>query len=58
MPYPTIKNKSAKCLIDAKNICPTNVFGVKDGKVFIDKSKECIGCKACEVHCNAIEVTE
>jgi len=57
MPIPIIK-RNTKCLIDALNICPTNVFGISKGKVFVENKNDCIGCKACEAHCNEIEVQE
>jgi len=58
MAKPVIKNKNASCLIEAKDICPTNVFGTKDGKVFVENANECIGCKACEAHCDGVRVKE
>jgi NAD-dependent dihydropyrimidine dehydrogenase PreA subunit len=42
------------------NICPVNVFELKDGKSEPIRAKDCIGCKACEVNCptGAIKVEE
>ena len=34
-----------------KEICPVNVFEIKDGKLVVARPQDCIGCKACEVQC-------
>ena len=51
-----------KCKVSKKciEVCPMEVFRIEDGKVFVKKPEECIGCKECEVNCptGAIKVKE
>jgi ferredoxin len=42
------------------DVCPVNVYELKDGKSSIINVDECLACRACESQCpeNAIEVIE
>jgi len=42
------------------DVCPVEVFEIKDGKSIPVKQEECLVCRACEVQCpnSAIQVTE
>ena len=42
------------------NICPSDVFVLKDGKSYPDNAPDCVGCESCVEECaqSAITVTE
>jgi NAD-dependent dihydropyrimidine dehydrogenase PreA subunit len=42
------------------DVCPVEVFEIRDGKSVPVNVDECLDCKACEVQCpnNAIEIIE
>jgi NAD-dependent dihydropyrimidine dehydrogenase PreA subunit len=42
------------------DICPVDVFEIKEEKCYVVNPDECLVCKACEVQCpnGAIEVIE
>jgi len=42
------------------DICPVDVFEIKDEKSVVVNLDECLVCRACEVQCpdNAIEIIE
>ena len=42
------------------DVCPVEVFEIKDGKAVAVRPDECLVCMACEVQCpnNAIKVIE
>lgn len=42
------------------DVCPVEVFEIKEGKSVVVNSDECLVCRACEVQCpnNAIEIVE
>lgn len=42
------------------DVCPAEVFEVREGKSVVVNLDECLVCRACEVQCpnNAIEVIE
>jgi NAD-dependent dihydropyrimidine dehydrogenase PreA subunit len=42
------------------DVCPVEVFEIKDDKSVIINLDECLVCRACEVQCpnNAIEIIE
>ena len=44
----------------ALDVCPTNVFELKDGKVVAARPEDCIVCRACEASApeGAIQVIE
>ena len=41
-------------------VCPVNVFEIKNGKSVPVRAKDCIGCRACETSCptKAIKVVD
>ena len=45
--YPIIKIKNVKNPESIKEVCPTKVYEVKNGKLKITDEKKCILCKAC-----------
>ena len=60
MPKPVFKKGlkgTEKCLKEALEICPTQVFEEKNGKVIIAHPDKCIGCRACEAQCENGEIT-
>ena len=56
MVKPVILNKKSKCLEDALNMCPANVFSKKQNKVIVENPENCIGCEVCESVCKDIEL--
>jgi len=59
MPKPIISNKckgTEKCLEEALEICPVNVFAKEKEKVIVKNPNECIGCRACESQCANEEI--
>lgn len=42
------------------DVCPVEVFEIKNGKAIAVRPAECLACMACEVQCpnNAIKVIE
>ncbi len=59
MPHPVIDAKckgNEKCLLDALDVCPTQVFAKEGDKVIVKNPKECIGCRACETQCEHGEI--
>lgn len=59
MPKPIIDKKckgTEKCLVEALEICPVNVFAKENGKVIVKNPGECIGCRACESQCSNEEI--
>ncbi len=57
MPKPIVdKNKCTGCGA-CVNVCPVNVFEMKDGKAEPVKAGDCIGCRACENSCPAGAIT-
>lgn len=60
MPKPVFKKGlkgTEKCLKEALEICPVQVFTEEDGKVVIKNPEKCIGCRACEAQCECGEIT-
>ena len=39
------------------NVCPVNVFEIKNKKAVPVREKDCIECKACEVSCTEKAIT-
>jgi len=60
MPTPSIDEKKCTSCGNCIQLCPMQVFKKQEEKVVVDKPKECIGCKACEVQCDkqAIKIIE
>lgn len=60
MPKPIVNKSKCTGCGTCINVCPTNVFELKDGKSNVVKPKECIGCMACENSCpeSAIKVQQ
>ena len=50
------KNKCTGCGTCVE-VCPVQVFEIKDGKAHEAKPEACINCKACEVSCPAKAIT-
>ena len=52
----------SKCTVQKKcmEVCPMNVFELKDDKMVVARAQDCIGCKACEANCpeNAVVVQD
>ena len=44
---------SKKCM----DVCPSDVFALKDKKVVVAKPQECIACKSCETSCPKKAIT-
>ncbi len=59
---PTPKVNKGKCIGcgTCVEVCPMDVYALKEGKAEVMKGEECIGCKACEVQCpqEAIKIVE
>ncbi|RLI96255.1 MAG: ferredoxin [Candidatus Aenigmatarchaeota archaeon] len=53
MPKPVVDKKKCTGCGTCVNVCPVNVFELKDGKSNVVRPEECIGCKACENSCPA-----
>ena len=53
MPKPIVDKKKCTGCGTCVNVCPVNVFELKDGKSIPVNAKECIGCMACENSCPA-----
>ena len=53
------KNKCTGCGTCVQ-VCPVNVFEMKEGKSVVVKEDACVGCRACEASCpaDAIQVTD
>ena len=60
MPKVTVDKKKCAGEGTCVNICPVNVFELKDGKSVPVREKECIGCMACVNSCpeGAIKVKQ
>ena len=60
MPVPKIDSKKCNLCGTCADICPMEVFKKDGKKIIIEKPKECIGCRACEVQCEkkAIKVLD
>ncbi|MCX5873635.1 MAG: 4Fe-4S dicluster domain-containing protein [Deltaproteobacteria bacterium] len=57
MYFPTIdRNKCTNCFF-CVNICPKNVFEVKDNEVEVENPTFCNGCEACVAECPEDAVT-
>jgi NAD-dependent dihydropyrimidine dehydrogenase PreA subunit len=58
----SVKVDKDKCTGDAEcvDVCPVNVFELKDGKAEPVNAEECLGCESCVEVCesNAITVEE
>lgn len=60
MPKPVFKKGlkgTEKCLKEALEICPVQVFAEEKGKIVIKFPEKCIGCRACEAQCENGEIT-
>ena len=57
-----LKVDLAKCNGDGacKDVCPVDVYEMKDGKAFVAQGDECLGCESCVEACefDAITLTE
>ena len=57
-----IKIDTEKCDGDGTcvDVCPVEVFEIREGKAVVVNLDECLVCMACEVQCpnNAIEIIE
>ncbi len=42
------------------DICPSDVFVIKDGKSYPENAADCTGCESCVAECeqNALTITE
>jgi NAD-dependent dihydropyrimidine dehydrogenase PreA subunit len=62
MKMPKVKVDEKKCIGcgTCTQVCPQNVFELKDKKSKVMREKDCIGCRACENSCptEAIKVTD
>jgi len=51
MPKPVIDKEKCTDCSSCISICPMGVFGKENNSIVVKNSKDCIGCKACEVQC-------
>ena len=60
MPKPKIDSEKCTGCKTCVDICPVQVFEMKDGKAFVKNPDACIGCRACESQCetDAIKVED
>ena len=57
MPKPIVDKKKCTGCGTCVQVCPVNVFEIKDGKSVPVRAKDCIGCRACETSCPAKAIT-
>ncbi len=48
---PVVDLKKCKGAGTCAEVCPTNVFEIKDGKAVVARPEDCIECRACEASC-------
>ena len=53
MPKPIINSDKCTGCKTCVEICPVEVFAIKDGKATVKNADACIGCRACEAQCEA-----
>lgn len=60
MPKPVVDKAKCKGCGTCKEICPANVFEIKNKKSVVARPKDCMGCRACEAQCpeEAIKVSD
>jgi NAD-dependent dihydropyrimidine dehydrogenase PreA subunit len=54
---PRIDDKKCRQSRECVNVCPADVFEVRDGEVLVANPADCIGCESCIAVCREEAIT-